>query len=131
MTAFESAFGNSLAGMKAFESAFGKSMTAFESALTNLFSGLLDGPPGSLEVQSTLWTPEGERRRLQLRRLTPEQRLWLLVIFVHLLVASVQHASSFVSAENPHFDLEKLVAHHVQALGISLGYYSLKKAMKK
>ncbi|MFF0183078.1 hypothetical protein ACFYPF_28725, partial [Micromonospora sp. NPDC005223] len=99
--------------------------------LADLLNGLLNTASISPEVQPTLWTPERERRRLHLRGLTPEQRVWLLVILLHLVVASVQHVSSLVNADNPHFDIEKFVAHHVQALGVSLGYYSLKKTMKK
>ncbi|MDG9679110.1 hypothetical protein, partial [Micromonospora sp. DH14] len=133
MTGIQAALGKSFIDampMTGIQAALGKSFID-AMPLANLLNGLLDTAPASLEVQPTLWTPEGERRRLQLRRLTPEQRVWLLVILLHLVVASVQHVSSLVSADNPHFDLEKFVAHHVQALGASLGYYSLKKTMKK
>ncbi|MCZ7439985.1 hypothetical protein O7598_26530 [Micromonospora sp. WMMC241] len=99
--------------------------------LTGLLEGLLEAASASTEAQPSLWTPERARRRHYLSSLTPEQRVWLLVILVHLMVASVQHVSSLVNAQNPHFDIEKFVAHHVQALGVSLGYYSLKKTMKK
>jgi hypothetical protein len=68
-----------------------------------------------------LWLPPGKGRPA--RKLTPEQILWLLVIVRYLITAIAQHASSFVTAENPTFDLEKFVSQQVQAIFGGLGMY--------
>jgi hypothetical protein len=71
--------------------------------------------PGQLWLPATTVRPSS--------KLTPEQALWLLVILTYVIGAVAQHASSFVAADNPTFDLEKFVSQQVQAFGLGLGMY--------
>ena len=78
--------------------------------------------------KSELRTPMGGKAE---RRLTDTERLWISVIVMYLAIVLIQHVASFIGTTNPEFDPEKFVSHHVQALGVALGFYAILAGHKR